>query len=163
MERLVNKAELVRAAPGIYTRPKKSKVFGNVMPGVEEIAHTIAKRDKAKIIPTGNYALHALGLSTQVPLNIVYLTDGAPRKIKLGSQTIKFKKTTPKNLKAKGPISKLVLQAMKTIGKDKITEDEETIILDQLEKENPIYLEHDILLAPEWIRRIMRKAITARI
>jgi hypothetical protein len=157
LERLVEKEKIIRVATGIYTRPKQSKLFGNITPTVEEIATAIAKRDKARIVPTGSYALNALGLSTQVPLKAVYLTDGAARKINLGKRTILFKKTTPKNLSAKGAISKLVIQALKAIGKDNIKPEEERKILELLRKENPEHLKHDILLAPEWIRIIMRK------
>ena len=158
LERLVAKKELVRVSTGIYTRPKKSKLLGFITPTVEEIAIAIASRDKARIVPTGVYALNALGLSTQVPLKAVYLTDGAARIIKVGKRTIQFKRTTPKNLSAKGSISKLVIQALKAIGKDKVSIDEERKILGLLRKEKPEYLEHDILLAPEWIRKIMRSA-----
>ena len=73
-------------------------------------------------MPTGAMALHALGLSTQVPMNVVYLTDGAARKITLGRRKIVFKKTAPKNLAAIGKISGLAIQAMKEIGKEKINE-----------------------------------------
>ncbi len=158
LERLVDKGEITRAATGMYTCPKQSKLLGTVSTSVEEIATAIAKRDKARIVPTGNYALNALGLSTQVPLKAVYLTDGAARIITIGNRSIQFKKTTPKNLSAKGQISKLVIQALKTIGKDKVKPEEERKILDLLRKEKPKYLKHDILLAPEWIRKIMRKA-----
>jgi hypothetical protein len=158
LERLVDKNELTRVAAGIYTRPKKSKLLGFVTPTVEEIAIAIASRDKARIVPTGSYALNALGLSTQVPLKAVYLTDGAARKITVGKRTIQFKRTTPKNLSAKGSISKLVIQALKAIGKDKVSIDEEIKILKLLRKEKPEHLKHDILLAPEWIRKIMRRA-----
>ena len=158
LERLVDKGEITRVASGVYTRPKKSKLIGNITPSVEEIASAIAKRDKARIVPTGSFALNALGLSTQVPLKAVYLTDGAARTVKVGKRTIQFKKTTPKNLSAKGPVSKLVIQALKATGKDKVSHDEERKILELLKKEKPEYLEHDILLAPEWIRKIMRKA-----
>lgn len=159
LERLVEKGEIVRVATGIYTRPGKSKLLGVILPGIEEVAKAIAKRDKARIIPTGSYAMHALGLSTQIPLNVVYLTDGAARKVKMGKQTITFKRSTPKNLAAHGPISMLSIQALKSIGKDKVTSKEEERIIELLKKEKKIYLEHDISLAPEWIRIIMRKAI----
>ena len=158
LERLVDKGEITRVATGMYTCPKQSKLLGTVSTSVEEIATAIAKRDKARIVPTGNYALNALGLSTQVPLKAVYLTDGAARIITIGNRSIQFKKTTPKNLSAKGQISKLIIQALKTIGKDKVKPEEERKILDLLRKEKPKYLKHDILLAPEWIRKIMRKA-----
>ncbi len=159
LERLVAKGEIVRVATGIYTRPKQSKLLGNIMPSVEEIAVGIALRDKARIVPTGIYALNMLGLSTQVPLNVVYLTDGAARKIQIGKRSILFKKATPKNLAAIGHSTKLVIQALRTIGKDKVTSEEEKKILELLKKEKRKHLEHDILLAPEWIRIIMRKAL----
>lgn len=160
LERLTDKGEITRVANGIYTRPKKSKLLGNRTPSAEEIATAIAERDKARIVPTGIFALNVLGLSTQIPLKAVYLTDGAARTIKVGRRTIQFKKTTPKNLAAKGSVSKLVIQALKAIGKDKVSPGEERKILDLLRKEKPKYLEHDIRLAPEWIRKIMRKVQT---
>lgn len=158
LERLVDKGEISRIATGMYIRPKKNKLLGDTTPSIEEIATAIAKRDRARIVPTGSYALNALGLSTQVPMNVVYLTDGAARRLRIDKQTILFKKTTPKNLSAKGSISKLVIQALKAIGKNNIRTEEERKILELLRKEKPEYLEHDILLAPEWIRKIMRKA-----
>jgi hypothetical protein len=159
LERLVAKGEIIRVAQGIYTRPKKNKVLGNVAPTMEEIAVAIANRDKARIVPTGTYALNRLGLSTQVPLNAVYLTDGAPRKIMIGRRTLQLKKTTPKNLAAKGEISGLVIQGLKVIGKDKVEPHEESKIIELLKREKKQHLEHDIALAPEWIRKIMRKAL----
>lgn len=157
MERLVKKGKISRVSTGMYTRPKKSTLLGYITPSIEEIASAIAQRDKARIVATGSYALNALGLSTQVPLKAVYLTDGAARTVKIGKRTIQFKKTTPKNLSAKGPISKLVIQALKAIGKDNIKPEEERKINELLRHEKPEHLEHDILLAPEWIRKILRK------
>lgn len=78
LERLTKEAVIIRLANGIYLYPK---------------------RDKAHIAPTGAYAMNLLGLSTQVPMNVVFLTDGSPRKIRLGDdKTITFKHTVPKNL-----------------------------------------------------------------
>ena len=77
----------------------------------------------------------------------------------MGKRKILFKNTDPKNLSAIGKISSLVIQALKEIGKDNCTENEIQIILKQLTKEEPYRLEHDIRLAPEWIRVIMRQAI----
>jgi hypothetical protein len=159
LERLEYKKVLVRVAQGIYVRPKISKLIGSLVPGAEEVAEAIAKRDKIRTVPTGSYALNALGLSTQVPMNIVLLTDGSPREIKVGKRKIKFKKTTPKNLMAKGKISRLVIQALKEIGNGKLNEAEEKKILILLMKENEKDLKHDIALAPVWIQKIMKKAL----
>ncbi|MCF8342363.1 MAG: DUF6088 family protein [Chitinophagaceae bacterium] len=159
LDRLQDKKVLLRMAQGIYVRPKISKLIGPLVPSAEEVAEAIAKRDKIRTVPTGSYALNALGLSTQVPMNIVLLTDGSPREIKIGKRKIKFKKTTPKNLMAKGIISRLVIQALKEIGNGKVTEAEEKKILDLLTKENERDLKHDIALSPVWIQKIMKKAL----
>lgn len=157
--RLEKQGLLKRVAFGIYVFPKQSKLLGALTPSVEEIAKAIAKRDKARIIPTGLYALNRLGLSTQMVLNAVYLTDGAARKIKINGTSILFKKAAPKNLAAIGEISGLVIQALKAIGNNKVEPHEEKRILEVLKKEKQKNIEHDTALAPEWIRKIMRKAI----
>ncbi len=159
LERLVQKGEITRVARGIYARLETDPVIGPVKPGLERIAKAIAKRDKARIVPTGVMAMHLLGLSTQVPMNIVYLTDGAARKVKVGKGSILFKKTAPKNLAAIGKISSLAIQALKTIGKDKVNDEQKARIIKQLQHEEESRLEHDIRLAPEWIRKIMREAL----
>ena len=160
LDRLEEKKVIIRVAHGIYVRPKISKLIGPLTPSAEEVAEAIAKRDRIRTVPTGSYALNALGLSTQVPMNIVLLTDGSPREIKVGKRTIKFKKTTPKNLLAKGKISRLVIQALKEIGNGKVTTEEEQKILDLLRKEDVKDLKHDIALAPVWTQKIMKQALT---
>jgi len=160
LERLVRTGELHRVATGIYVHPVKDNILGVVMPGIEDIAKAIAKRDKARILPTGSYALYKLGLSTQVPLNVVYYTDASARKIKMGKQTITFKKTSAKNLAAIGAISKLAVQALRTIGKDKVSDKELMQIRELLKKEQPYHLQHDIKLAPEWIRKLLRTVVS---
>ncbi len=160
LERLVDSGELLRVARGIYTRPQISKLLNTTLtPSTETIAKAIARRDRARIVPTGVYALNVLGLSTQIPMNAVYLTDGAARRVKIGKQTILFKKTTPKNLATIGEISSLVIQALKVLGKDKVTAEEQERIITFLKNEEPTRLLHDIRLAPEWIRAIMKTAL----
>lgn len=159
LDRLEKKQVIIRVAQGIYVRPKISKLLGSLVPSAEEVAEAIAKRDRIRMLPSGSYALNALGLSTQVPMNIVLLTDGSPREIKVGRRKIKFKKTTPKNLLAKGKISRLVIQALKEIGNGKVTSEEENKIISLLKKEELKDLLHDIALAPVWIQKIMRKAV----
>jgi len=159
LERLAKQGKIMRVGRGIYTIPRKSKYFGHVAPCIEEIAQGIARRDKARIIPTGLYAENLLGLSTQVPMKIVYLTDGTPRKLMINETPLILKKTSPKNLATWGKISNLAIQALKSIRKERITDYEIEKVVNILKKENPKYLVNDIKLAPEWIREIMRKAL----
>lgn len=155
LERLVKSGELERVAQGIYVRPIIDDYIGKVLPSIEEIAIAIAKRDRATIIPTGSYAMYKLGLTTQVPLNIVFYSDTSARKIKIGKQTITFKKASSKNLAFVGETSMLAIQALRAIGKDKATNEEIKQIKKILKNENPKHLQHDLLLAPVWIRKLI--------
>lgn len=158
--RLEKKKIIVRIAHGIYVRPKEHHLLGKVLPTAEEVAAAIVKRDRIRTVPAGAFALHSLGLTTQVPMKIVLLTDGSSRIIKVGRRTIKFKKTTPRNLLVKGEISKLVIQALKEIGNGKQTTEEEKKLIELLKKESVTTLKHDMVHAPIWIRKIMKKALT---
>ena len=159
LSRLETEGNLVRLGYGIYLSPKIDPQLGVLSPTLDQIAQAIAKRDRAKIVPTGALALNKLGLSTQVPLNAVYLTDGSPRNVQIGNQKIKFKRTVPKNLKAKGGISELVIQALKEIGNGKVRDHQKEKIIELLKKEDKDHLRHDIKLAPVWIRNIMEQAV----
>lgn len=159
LDRLSRKKEIRRLAPGIFYRPEMSDYIGELRPSIDEVAKAIARRDKARIVPTGSYALNKLGLSTQVPMNIVYHTDGSARKIKIGTNTITFKKTTPKNVASIGEISTLAIQAFKAIGRGLATDEEIARIQKILENEKPTALEHDIRLAPEWIRQLLKPTL----
>lgn len=161
LERLTAKGDIVRLARGIYSYPEIDTVLGLgvLMPSIEQIAETIARRDKARIVPTGIYAMNKLGLSTQVPMNVVYLTDGAPRKVSLGNgRSIQFKYTTPRNLAFTNPLAMLVTFALKEVGKDNVTEDIAKRIKSVLQKERKENIQADEALMPAWIRNITRKA-----
>ncbi len=158
--RLVKRGILYRLASGIYVKPKISQLLNQmVLPSLNEIAQAIAKRDKARIIPTGSFAMHALGLSEQIPLNVVYYTDGKARKIKIDKSSITFKKVSPKKLALRGKISKLAVLALTEIGKDNLTKNEEAKVVKLLKDEKLEDLRHDLQLAPQWIAEIMAKAL----
>ena len=155
LSNLVKKDILIRLTQGIYLYPKIDKELGVLYPSVDDVCRAIAKRDKARIEPTGVFALHSLGLSTQIPVNVVYLTDGIPRKIKYGNRTIKFKKTAPKNLAMKGKISSLVIAALKQIGKENVSQEVELQLTKALKKESVENVKHDAQLAPVWISKLI--------
>jgi hypothetical protein len=159
LNRLEDAKFLLRLAHGIYLYPKKHPSFGILYPTIEEIAIAISKRDKARIIPTGIQALNKLGLSTQVPMNIVYLTDGSSRSIKVNNGSIKFKKASPKLLAVKSDKIILIIQALKELGQENINSKiKERIkqLLITVEKELVI---HDVKLAPQWITKIIKELI----
>ena len=158
--RLCKEGILIRLANGIFLYPKMDKKYGLgvIYPSIFEIANEIAKREKARLTPTGIYAMNRLGLSTQVPAKVIFLTDGAPRTIKIGQNaSIKFQKTTAKNLAFKGKITQLVCSALKEIGKENINDEHLQKIKQALSLESNKIIEHDAELTPEWISKIILK------
>ena len=159
LNRLEKKNILVRLSNGFYLFPKKHKTLGILKPSSEEIALAIAKRDKARLIPTGPQALHKLGFTTQVPINAVFLTDGSPRIIKIGKRNIKFKIASPKLLSVKNETNIHIIQALRELGKENINEGVKSKIAHILKNVDPEQLKHDIKLAPRWIADIMQNSL----
>lgn len=160
LKRLEERDVLVRISHGIYLYPKRHKTFGVLQPTIEEIAIAIAKRDKARIIPTGIQAMNKLGLSSQVPLNAVYLTDGSLRKVQLGKRSIKFRKASPRVLSIKDDTNALIILALKEIGEESVTEEIKKKIQSMITKIDSNLVKHDMKLAPTWIAKIMNEALS---
>ena len=137
---------------GVYLKTEETR-FGLVYPPIEDIAKSIARRDNAQVIPTGATAQNILGLSTQVPMNAVFITSGSARIIKLGSRTITFRRAVPKNFAVQGRYTSLIVQALKSIGEENFSED---IILRHPE---PDTIEQDIAVMPSWIRKIFVRTL----
>jgi len=159
LSRLVQKGVLKRAAHGIYYLPKIDPVLGELHPGGEEVAMMLAKKEKIRIRPAGAFALNKLGLSTQVPTRLVYITDGPPRQLKMGKLEIKFKATSHKKLATTGKISALVIQALEELDLNNIDESRTARIKQLLLTEDPKKLKHDLMLAPARIHDYIVKLL----
>jgi len=159
--RLYKDQKISRLAQGIYYIPKIDPVLGELRPGADEVVQKLADREKIRIRPTGATALHRLGLTTQVPTRLVYMTDGHPRLFKLGKLSVKLKPTTAKKLSTKGKISSLLIPALEELGTDRIDPGMEEKIQALLAQEDPKILKHDLALAPakinDYIVRLLKK------
>ena len=161
LSRLVDQKKLARLATGVYYKPRETD-FGMVKPSIEQIVRAIARRDHAQIMPTGQTAENRLGLSTQIPLNHVYLTTGSARSIVLGNTRIVFKRSAPRNFAYKGELIPTLIQAMKSIGRGNLTDRQRTRIKELLSSYNePETFEHDLALAPLWIKKIITQTTKA--
>lgn len=146
---------LVRIAFGIYLKPVRSR-FGIVYPQPSEIVASIARRDKAKVLPSGNTAAYHLGLTTQVPMRSEYITTGSARVIKIGNRSIALKRSVPRNFAYKDPMFPVLVQALKAIKEENLTEEHLGIIRRLLEdRPQQDTWQHDIRLAPVWIRKLL--------
>lgn len=148
---------ITRIAKGIYVKAKKTR-FGVVYPSAHELVTEIAKRDKAIVFPTGETAANRLGFSTQVPMNVCFITSGTPRKLKLGNRTVTLKHGAPRNFAYKGKLMPELVQALRSIGEANMTEAVENRIAQLLsETQETETMEHDLLLAPVWVRQIVKR------
>lgn len=155
LSRLEQEEILVRLAQGIFFKPKKDPLLGIVYPTTEKIAQQIAQRDKARIAPTGTMALYLLGLTTQIPLKAVYLTDGSQREIKIGKRTIKFKKTVPRSFAIKDELLHLIVQAFKEVGQKEVSQEFLQTITTSILRLNEKVIETQSRYAPVWIQKII--------
>lgn len=161
LSRLCRNGKLYRFAKGIYYVPLYDKWDGTLRePSLDDIALKIAQRDCARIIPTGAYALNRLGLSTQVPANIVYITDGSARQIKFGEgKSITFRHSNDLgNFAYHSKLMQLAVLAMREIGEKSITETQKgkikSMITEHVSEQD---FKHDIILAPTWVKMILQR------
>ena len=155
--RLCENGILIRVAQGIYYYPKIDTKWGTgiIPPSIEEIAEGIARRDKVRIAPTGAFALYQLGLSTQIPANIVFITDGSPRRVTIGKgRGILFKHTSEMRIFAyQSQLMALIVTALREIGETNVTREQLDIVKKHLENVSEQDFAHDIQLAPIWVRK----------
>lgn len=156
LSRLENEGLLERLAHGIYIKPKKDPLLGIMYPDIEEVAKQIAQRDKARIAPTGVFALYLLGLTTQVPLKAVYLTDGSQREIKVGNRSIQFKKTVPRSFAIKDELLHLIVQAFREIGQKEVVEEFLNDIQPHVLRLKDQVIEKELKYAAVWIQKAIK-------
>jgi Family of unknown function (DUF6088) len=94
LKRLEAKKELMRIARGVYVRPVQTR-FGTRAPAPEKVVANIATSRAETIVNHGAAAANALGLTTQVPTKLVYLTSGRSRRLHLGAQVVEMKNAPP--------------------------------------------------------------------
>jgi hypothetical protein len=111
-----------RLTRGLYDYPRTDASLGILSPSTDDIAKALSDRDSNKLQASGAHAANSLGLSTQVPVRAVFLTDGRARKVQLGKRQIVLKQTTPKQMATAGRVSGTVIQALRWIGQHNVDE-----------------------------------------
>jgi hypothetical protein len=148
LSRLVESGQVERMGQGIYVIPKNNKVFGKILPSVEQLAEALAKKEHVKIKPSGQYALNKVGLSTQVPMRLVYLTSGNSKRIQIGKNAIIFKSTTAKKLSMRGDITSLLFLGLEGLDLQKLSPTQMDRIMELLKQESPENLKYNLRLVP---------------
>lgn len=159
--RLCDDNIIIRLAQGIYYYPVIDDKWGMgiMYPSIDDIAQAIATKDRCRIAPTGSTALNALGLSTQMPANVVYYTDGSPRSISIGNgRGLLFKRSTDmKRFSYKNEMMQLIVVALREIGNGKVSEPQKEIIAAHIKKISEAEYLHDLALAPAWVQKQLKE------
>lgn len=159
LSRLVEIGRVERMGQGIYVIPKYDKVFGKVLPSIEQISNILAKKDHVKIKPSGQNALNKVGLSTQVPMRLVFLTTGHSKRIQIGKSAIIFKPTTAKKLSMKGEITSLLFLGLEELDLKNISSTQLKHIQMLIKKDTSENLKYNLRLAPAKVSDFIIKNI----
>lgn len=160
LSELTDEGVLVKIAHGIYAKPRNSR-FGVLLPSIDNVVQAIAVRDNADLLPSGVVALNALGLSTQVPVIYTYLTSGSERTIQLSNTQVILKRGVPKNFCYRTRLISLLVQALKALKKENVSEEVVNTIRQLVKKEtDKATLAKDVDMMPAWMKRIVKPMLT---
>jgi hypothetical protein len=147
-----------RIRRGLYDLPRlNSSLGGELSPDIDEAARAIARRQKWTIVPDGAWAANLLGLSTQVPAKIVYLTDGPNKEVPIGRRSIHFKHARPKAMAGLDGKFALVVQALRHLGKDGVGEREIEKLRTGLSLSEKRKLVKDARFGVDWIYEVAKR------
>ncbi len=143
-------------ARGLYDFPNQDAALGTVAPSTGAIVRAVARRDHARILPYGAHAANQLGLSEQVPMRTIVVTDAPSRVVKVGGTTIRFKHAGPSTMATAGRRSGIYFQALRYLGKDAMDDRMLRTLAWRLTDADRKILRQDLHLAPAWIARLLR-------
>ena len=160
LSRLEHTEKIRRVLRGIYDYPKYSKrLKQRLLPDIPQIASALARKFNWRISPTGDTALNVLGLSTQVPGRYIYLCDGVNRSYLIGNLSLEFKKTTLKEIGFKYQKSELLVQAIKALTKERITDEIIQQLHEKLTSKQCTTILKDTKLTTTWIYEVIKKSV----
>ena len=151
LSRLVKGGQLRRLARGLYDFPKLHPKLGALSPAPDDVAHALARETGSQMQIAGARAANALGLSTQVPAQSTYLTDGPSRRVVLGKRVVDLRHASPKHLIAPGSPAGTVVQALRHVGPVRAA-DVAQVAAHRLSANDKKTLASTALQAPAWMR-----------
>jgi hypothetical protein len=157
LSRSARKGEIRKLARGLYDYPDSHPKLGVLHPGADAVARALAGRDAVRLQLTGAAAANALGLTTQVPMRVVYLTEGASREVQIGNLRVQLRKTTPRQMATAGRIGGMVIQALRWLGKRHVDDSTVELLRSKLEPRDRRNLREDARFAPDWVAKVMRR------
>ncbi len=156
---LVKAKKIRRVSRGIYDYPKYSELLQKELsPDIEQVARAIGRKFNWRIEVSGQSALNILSLSTQIQAKYIYLSDGPNKSYKLFNDVeIEFKKSVLKDIGFKYKESSLIVQALKSLGKEHITEEIIKKIKEQIDPKMHEKILKDTQSTTVWVYEIIKQ------
>lgn len=158
LNRMVNERKIKRVIDGFYYNPSYSELIGEYEAvSIHELALAIARKYNWNIAPYNSTALNLLGLSTQVPTHYKYISSGRYKEYKIGDTILEFKKVNPGEIANMSLKTATVIQAIKSLGKENITNEVIQKIRENLSEKERIDLMNESKSVPAWIYEVIRE------
>ena len=158
INRLVQEGVLRRVIRGVFDKPKHSRLLGEyVAVDPDAVARALARCYHWTIAPCGDTALNMLGLSTQVTAVWSYISDGPYKTFQWDKTKIEFKHRTNKEITGLSPITILVIQGLKTLGKENIDDKTIRVLSDRLNEDEKTALLVESTEATDWIYSVIKE------
>lgn len=153
LSRMVESGELERPMRGLYRKPRRSAFLDKPVPASpNEIAEALARKFEWRIAPYGDTALNQLGVDPQVPSIVRYVSDGPYRTYQYGPYAIEFRHSANRDLSSLSPVAATVVQALKALGKDRLTEEALDAISSRLDDSQLEKLASETRNTTSWVR-----------
>ncbi len=149
-----------RLARGLYDYPRRHPVLGILSPDPDAVAQALTRSTGSRLLPSTSKAANMLGLSTQVPAQNIYVTDGRSKMVKIGNQVIRLKHATSSKMALADSPSASVIQALRSVGRKKVNNDQVKQIARAVPKRGKRDLARLSPAAPDWTRPIIKKIVS---
>jgi hypothetical protein len=157
---MVRSGELQRISRGLFSLPKIHSKLGPLPPSADDIAAAVERSIGVPVTPTGALALNALHLSTQVPAKPEFLTAGPTRTIYVRNLPVLLKKASARRFRIRNRAVRLIIEALRTLGRDQITEATIGTIRSSISNDDRVELRTHIGDAPVWMQSYLRQIAT---
>jgi Family of unknown function (DUF6088) len=154
---LASEGKIRRIRRGLYDTPRVNPALGGKLtPDIDEAAQAIARKQRWKIVPEGAWAANLLGLSTQVPSKVIYLTDGPNKEVVIGRRSIYFKHARPKAIAGLEGKLALAVQAIRYLGKKNVGQREIESVRARLSPSERRRLVRNTRFGVDWIHAVAK-------
>lgn len=158
---LAQDGRIRRVVRGLYDYPRFSDLLQKTLsPDIDQVANAYARKFNWRIEVSGESALNLLGLSTQMPAQYVYLSDGPSKSYDVMGVPLSFKKSTLKDIGFKHRESTLIVQALKALGKELLSENVFAIIREQIDPKSYTKILRDTQGSTGWIYEAIKKIMS---